>query len=274
MQDVSILSMNDGRLVRRITHPPDVEIVRAEKAPFMNYINVSGMLMFDLKYNADRYPSDVLSYSVKIPEGSIFIFKQADMPAPGAKKEAVRSPLDQAIAETLADMLRADPGHGPFVPEEMRIANEVKKVLLRCQAKDPEAMTQLHCYLTLEKYSLFEGMLAAGFVERLMPEKQFLPSMIKAVKPTSCPEFKNSYSRAFAAIGDPRAIPCLFAWLIDEAPDSIEFVTHNRLKETLPVLAALEVLSGQSLGPERTHWEVWWNDREKKASPADALPTR
>jgi hypothetical protein len=178
-------------------------------------------------------------------------------------RDTIPIPLEKALAEAMKDIQVYDPPHGKFSDIEIKISKEVRDVFSKCQENDESAIAELKKMLSIEDhYSALHGMIAAGLVGRLMPDRKFTASMVTGTSLGNVPEFKAIYSNALASIGDPQAIPALFNWLIDEP-----ILNPNDMKgEIAPTVQALETLSGKSFGPERGPWEIWWFSRNNPKS--------
>jgi hypothetical protein len=149
----------------------------------------------------------------------------------------------------------------PLADEEQQIVHEAEDVFARCQSGDSTALDEFKNMLRFGRSAL-HAIIAAGLVEKSMPEKQFVPHLTKNLHINHIMEIKRAYSRALAAIGDPSAIPALFVWLPEAPPASKDPFRPWREAETNPVVEALESLSGESFGADKGRWQLWWHTRE------------
>ncbi len=267
MGDLSVLSLEDGRILKYVPHPSELETRNQELLPSMSFSEDKGLFTFNWLVQANDRPTNIASYSISLPNYEVALVKKEAPPRSSTdtrdkkplKQAQVKSELDKALDEAVSDFLKSDPYHGPLIDKEIRIFEETKDIFSKCLKNDPDAKKELEKALTFEKYSLLHGLIAAGLVGRLSPDKSYSAILVKMIPETNSFEAKYIYGKALARIGDPSAIPALFPWLLDD-------FNQSSPEEAAPVVEALEALSGKSFGPLRAAWENWWAGSAKTSS--------
>ncbi len=267
--DLSVISKNDGQLLYRITHTPEIEnntVDPLERIPVISQDRAAGLIRFEKAVPGSRTSYSYPSHTVSLADKRVALLetpsqkRETTRPARLSSTEAM-SPLDKAVSEAVDDIIKNETFHKPLDDERKTAIKEVSELFSKCLQKDPSALDELKEIL---ESASFGGLLAVGLVARLMPEEQFVPCLSKNFDPKNFNEIKYVYSKALSAIGDPKAIPALFVWLSDEIPDDREGTGRNVPVNVAPALEALEALSGQALGPERSRWEIWWANEKQK----------
>jgi tetratricopeptide (TPR) repeat protein len=246
--DLLVLSKMKGGLLRRVVHPSELESDCFERTPVLSFsdkkdaINFSNPSLFVTVNNGQMicHPS----HTVMLSDYRVVLDPPLEIP------RSRQRPASLVV-------YRGDE-QKPLTDEEQQIVHEVEEVFVRCQSGDAEALDEFKDMLRFGRSAL-HAIIAAGFVEKSMPDKQFVPHLTKNLHVNQTLEIRRAYSAAIALIGDPSAIPALFVWLPEAPPHSKDPVREWREEaETNPVVEALESLSGQSFGADKGRWQVWW----------------
>jgi len=183
-----------------------------------------------------------------------------------------QSPLRREAVLALAEM--GDPSILPFVmecfPAPAAFDNKETFAVL-CRAGDPDALLELEKRLGVGSFAApktkprrTEGYAiqanrqdAAIMIAEFLPERLLLPILLKVLHERSEWDTQRLACEVIAKIGDPSAIPAL----IENMPEEIQpgLFGPNGDERPEAYAKALEALTGQCFGADKSRWEIWWH---------------